>query len=69
MTSFFRHVFSNLQSPSIKINGSRGRGVLQEANGNMPLDGVAFSIELLEWGRTFRIFLVKTSSYQRLAND
>ena len=26
---------------------------LQEANGGVPLDGVAFSIELLECGRTF----------------
>ena len=26
---------------------------LQEANGDVPLDGVAFSIELLEWGRKF----------------
>ena len=35
----------------------RPRGVggtpLQEANGDVPLDGVAFSIELLEWGRKF----------------
>ena len=26
---------------------------LSEPNGDVPLDGVTFSIELLEWGRTF----------------
>ena len=32
-------------------------------------NGVAFSIQLLEWGRTFSDFLVKdSSSYLRLAN-
>ena len=31
---------------------------LKEANGDVPLDGVAFSIELLEWGLTFSDFLV-----------
>ena len=29
---------------------------LQEANGDVPLDGVAFSIELLEWDRKFSDF-------------
>ena len=29
---------------------------LREANGDFPLDGVAFSIELLEWGRKFSDF-------------
>ena len=29
---------------------------LSEPNGDVPLDGVAFSIELLEWGRTFSDF-------------
>ena len=33
--------------------GGGGRTSLYEANGDMPLDLVAFSIELLEWGRTF----------------
>ena len=28
----------------------------EEANGDVPLDGVAFSIELLEWGRKFSDF-------------
>ena len=32
----------------------------QEANGDVPLDGVTFSIELLEWGRTFSDFGGKT---------
>ena len=35
----------------------RGGGTpLQEANGDFPLDGVAFSIELLGWGRKFSDF-------------
>ena len=29
---------------------------LQDANGDVPLDGVAFSRELLEWGRKFSDF-------------
>ena len=29
---------------------------LSEPNGDVPLDGVAYSIELLEWGRTFSDF-------------
>ena len=33
--------------------GGWGGTPLQEANGDVPLDGVAFSIELLEWGRKF----------------
>ena len=33
--------------------GGVGGTPLQEANGDVPLDGVAFSIELLEWGRKF----------------
>ena len=38
--------------------GGRGGGgtSLSEPNGDVPLDGVAFSIELLEWGRTFSDF-------------
>ena len=32
---------------------------LQEANKDVPLDGVAFSIDLLEWGRTFSDFWSK----------
>ena len=36
----------------------RGGGTsLQEANGDLPLDGVAFlQLEWLEWGRTFSDF-------------
>ena len=30
--------------------------ILQEANRNVPLDGVAFSIDCLEWGRKFSDF-------------
>ena len=33
--------------------GGGGGAPLQEANGDVPLDGVAFSIELLEWDRKF----------------
>ena len=33
--------------------GGGGGTPLQEANGDVPLDGVAFSIDLLEWGRKF----------------
>ena len=40
--------------------GPGGGTPLQEANGDVPLDGVAFSIELLEWGRTFSEFWGKT---------
>ena len=48
-----------------------GGGVLsyKRLNGDVPLDGVTFSVELLEWGRTFSDFGVKkSSSYLRLAN-
>ena len=40
---------------------SRGGGStpLQEASRDVPLDGVAFSIELLEWGRKFSDFWSK----------
>ena len=44
----------------VPFTDPRPRGVggtpLQEANGDVPLDGVAFSIELLEWGRKFSDF-------------
>ena len=33
-----------------------GGTILQEANRNVPLDGVAFSIDCLEWGRKFSDF-------------
>ena len=36
--------------------GGGGGTSLSEPNGDVPLDGVAFSIELLEWGRTFSDF-------------
>ena len=37
--------------------GRGGGGTsLSEPNGDVPLDGVAFSMELLEWGRTFLDF-------------
>ena len=35
---------------------SRGGTPLQEANRDVPLDGVAFSKHLLEWGRKFSDF-------------
>ena len=39
---------------ALPTQGPGGGGTpLQEANGDVPLDGVAFSIELLEWGRKF----------------
>ena len=38
------------------MDTSRGGTSLQEANGDVPLDGVALSIELLEGGRTFSDF-------------
>ena len=36
--------------------GGGGGTSLSEPNGDVPLDGVTFSIELLEWGRTFLDF-------------
>ena len=36
--------------------GGGGGTSLSEPNGDLPLDGVTFSIELLEWGRTFLDF-------------
>ena len=38
------------------LNPGGGGTPLQEPNGDVPLDGVAFSIELLEWGRKFSNF-------------
>ena len=39
---------------ALPTQGPGGGGTpLQEANGDVPLDGVAFSIELLEWGCKF----------------
>ena len=40
------------------MGGGGGGGTpLQEANGNVPLDGVAFSqLDWLEWGRKFSDF-------------
>ena len=39
------------------VLGAGGGGTsLSEPNGDVPLDGVAFSMELLEWGRTFLDF-------------
>ena len=47
-------------NPVLFISASvppRGGGTpLQVANGDFPLDGVAFSIELLGWGRKFSDF-------------
>ena len=56
--------FSEISCLSLEISvggcgslwgGTPGGGgtPLQEANGDVPLDGVAFSIDLLEWGRKF----------------
>ena len=36
--------------------GGGGSTLLQENIGDVPLDGVAFSIDLLEWGRKFSDF-------------
>ena len=36
--------------------GGGGGTPLQEANRDVPLDGVAFSIDLLEWDRKFLDF-------------
>ena len=41
---------------SAPVPPGRGGTPLQEANGDFPLDGVAFSIELLGWGRKFSDF-------------
>ena len=54
-------LFSVLLSLESMINylTSRGGGggtPLQEANRDVPLDGVAFSIDLLEWDRKFLDF-------------
>ena len=38
-------------------SGGGGVTPLQEANRDEPLDGVAFLIDLLEWGRKFTDFL------------
>ena len=46
-------------NPLLFISASvppRGGTPLQEANGDFLLDGVAFSIELLGWGRKFSDF-------------
>ena len=46
-----------------------GGYLLIRRSGDVPLDGVAFSIELLEWGRTFSYFLGRdSSSFLRLPN-
>ena len=52
-------LFSVLFSLGSMVNylKSRGGGTpLQEANRDVPLDGVAFSIDLLEWDRKFLDF-------------
>ena len=60
-------MFTNLHhlqlwSPATILRGVLFRGAgggdtsLSEPNGDVPLDGIAFSIELLEWGRTFLDF-------------
>ena len=41
------------------LGGGGGGTSLSEPNGDVPLDGVTFSIESLEWGRTFSDFWVK----------
>ena len=52
-----RHNNSSCQSNCRRlIPGGGGGTPSQEANGDVPLDGVAFSIELLEWGRKFSDF-------------
>ena len=48
--------------------GGGGGTPLQEANGDGPLDGIAFSIELLEWGRKFSDFWSKSNECSRLKN-
>ena len=46
-------IFSNFEV--IPLEGGGGTP-LQEANRDVPLDGVAFSIDLLEWDRKFLDF-------------
>ena len=48
--SFFN---SHCKFPSSPFATGGGSTPLQEANGDVPLDGVAFSTELLEWGCIF----------------
>ena len=48
-------IFSNFEV--IPLEGGGGGTPLQEANRDVPLDGVAFSKDLLEWGRKFSDFL------------
>ena len=43
---------NSLPSP-FPVGGGGGVTPLQEANREVPLEGVAFSIDLLEWGRKF----------------
>ena len=60
-------MFTNLHHLQLWSSATILRGVLfcgvggggtslSEPNGDVPLDGIAFSIELLEWGRTFLDF-------------
>ena len=54
-------LFSVLFSLESMVNyltsqGGRGSTPLQEANRDVPLNGVAFSIDLLEWDRKFLDF-------------
>ena len=44
------------QEGSCSGRAGGGGTSFSEPNGDVPLDGVAFSIELLEWGRTFSDF-------------
>ena len=75
-------IFCPEKGHNLKVSFSTGGGGIlpYKANRDVPLDGshfhdwidyngVAFSIELLEWGRTFSDFWGKdSSSYLGLAN-
>ena len=53
-----KHLYIALTQLEMPHREGGGKGTsLQEANGKVPLDGVAFSIELLDWCRRLSDFL------------
>ena len=74
-TTLYGHPLNTDTSFPRGRGGGEGGTHLQEANGDVPLDGVAlifttgvtimgvaFSVELLEWGRNFQILGVSRDS-------